>query len=121
MLLKATDARPYSAHRHGDRHQSLCLGLSAKTGDLTARTRELEDLFVLLTLRLSDSWKLGSFTFSSIQPNKINAAARHRDEPSLCERERKGNIEEDLLQALLFEGDRNTDELDSVKKSGCPG
>ena len=52
----------------------------------------------------------------SIQPNKNNAAAWHRHEHSPYERKRKENIEEDLLQALLFECDCNTDELDSVKK-----
>ena len=83
VVIEATDARPYIAHRPGDRHQSLCLGLSARSGLLTARTMELEDLFVLLTLWLRDSWKHDCVTFTSIQLNKNNAAACHRDSSNL--------------------------------------
>ena len=58
-------------------------GLVGANRGPNSKNNELEDLFVLLTLWLRDSWKLGSFTFSSIQLNKNNAAAWHRDSSNL--------------------------------------
>ena len=77
-MIPSFASRPYVAAFLGQKIQSLCIGLSAKCGKLTAQTSALAGVFGFLTNWLRRDEVSGSFEFTSITLNKGYAVAKHR-------------------------------------------
>ena len=81
--IEPAATRQYLVHYKGEEIQSLCIGLSAKRGDLTFRTLDLSAVFQILVKWLRGDARFADFFFSSITINREHAAAIHRDSANI--------------------------------------
>ena len=83
LEVEPAASRQYLVHYKGQAIQSLCIGLSAKRGDLTFRTLELAAVFQVLVKWLRCDVRFVDYSFSSITINREHAAAIHRDSANI--------------------------------------
>ena len=79
LYIQPSSARRNVAHWHGQEVESLCIGLSARSPELAARTLDLENVYRLLARWLRQDPSFSDFAFTSITINKNHASAVHRD------------------------------------------
>ena len=87
-VISALDIQPaairqYLVHHAGQEIQSLCIGLSARRGQLTCQSLQLVAVFVVLTKWLRGDDRFKDFSFTSITINRAHAAAVHRDSANI--------------------------------------